>query len=66
MVTNETILDIITKLNESNKKSYVLNWHGNYKNTHENFNRGMDLHTLIPILNHSNNWIIVTKDITNK
>ena len=40
MVTNETILDIITKLNESNKKSYVLNWHGNYKNTHENFNRG--------------------------
>ena len=66
MVTNETILDIITKLNESNKKSYVLNWHGNYKNTHEKFNRGMDLHTLIPILNNSNNWIIVTKDITNK
>ena len=42
---------INTFINSINKnKIYLLNWHGNYKNSHEHFNRGISLSKLEKIL----------------
>jgi hypothetical protein len=64
---NEELQLIINRIKQTNKKSYVINWHGNYSNSHEKHNRGIELTELRPIFKNNNyNWIIITKEINNK
>jgi len=70
-ILNKTIREdlqlIINRIKQTNKKSYVINWHGNYSNLHEKYNRGIELNKLGPILKNNNyNWIIITKEINKK
>ena len=49
------------------KKSIIINWKGCSKNTHEKYNRSIDLELLIPLfkLEHIQ-WISITQDITHE
>lgn len=56
----------ITNIIDSSKKNIVINWHGNIANTHEKYNRGMDIKTLIPLFEKLTNinWICVQKEVS--
>jgi hypothetical protein len=58
---NMVILDWI---NNSNRKTYILNWKGNNKNPHEKNNRMMELENAIPLFQLDINFLVITKDIT--
>lgn len=50
-----------------NKPSYILNWKGNPKNSHEKHNRMMNLINAIPLFKISNiQWIVITRNITSQ
>ena len=56
-------LQIIDKIKKN--KTYILNWKGNKKNTHEKYNRCLELSKAIPLFKLPNiKWIVITKDIT--
>lgn len=47
------------------KNTYILNWKGNIKNSHEKFNRGMNLKYAIPLFKLKDiNWLVISKNIT--
>jgi len=53
---------------DSSKMNVVINWHGNYQNASERFNRGMCLEQMIPLfeceqLSHIR-WISVQKEVS--
>lgn len=57
---------ILNKINNNNK-TYILNWKGNPKNTHEKNNRCMKLVNAIPLFKKKDiNWIVVTQNIDDK
>jgi len=49
------------------KKNIVINWHGNYENSCEKYNRGMNLSSMIPLFENESlsniNWISVQKEV---
>ena len=50
---------------DPSKPNIVINWHGNYENSQEKINRGMELSQMIPLLEQTNiNWISVQKEVT--
>lgn len=50
-----------------NKPTYILNWKGNPKNTHEKHNRMMNLINAIPLLKiNTIKWIVITRNITSQ
>lgn len=57
----------VTNIIDSSKKNIVVNWHGNIANTHEKYNRGMDIKTLIPLFEKLTNinWICVQKEVSD-
>lgn len=58
--------EFIDTINNTNK-IYLLNWHGNYKNGHEIFNRGIALTNLEKILAIDNiNFLIPTLEINQE
>jgi len=62
--TSNIVKDIIKGITNTNK-TYIFNWKGNSKNSHELYNRGMNLLEAIPLFKLPNiNWIVVTKDVT--
>lgn len=65
---NTCIYDIIQEIKAAkklSKKTFVFNWKGNPKCSHEKFNRGMDLTHAIPLFQITNiDWIVVTKNIS--
>ena len=66
-VLNEKNKLIIDKIKKCNKKTYILNWKGNPKNSHEKYNRRMSLNNAIPLFELDYiNWIIITKNITSE
>ena len=59
-------IKIVGKIKSNKNKTFIFNWKGNIKNTHEAYNRRMKLSTAIPLFQLPNiNWIVITKDITN-
>jgi ADP-heptose:LPS heptosyltransferase len=57
---------ILEKEKLENTKFIVFNWHGNYNNSHEKYNRGMNIEYAIPLFKLKNiKWFVVTKDISN-
>ena len=54
-------------MKKQSKKTFVFNWKGNPKCSHEKFNRGMDLKQATSLFQIANiNWIVVTKDISQE
>uniref|UniRef100_A0A6C0I8N4 Glycosyltransferase n=1 Tax=viral metagenome TaxID=1070528 RepID=A0A6C0I8N4_9ZZZZ len=52
---------------DTNKKNIIINWHGNYENKQEKFNRGMDIEYIVPLLKLKGiNWITVQKEISKE
>jgi hypothetical protein len=63
----EKHLQIINKIKKSKNKTFVFNWKGNPKNTHEQNNRKMELSQAEPLFKiHNINWIVITKDISSE
>jgi ADP-heptose:LPS heptosyltransferase len=56
----------ISNIIDSSKKNIIINWHGNIANTHEKYNRGMDIKALIPLFEKLTNinWICVQKEVS--
>ena len=52
------------------KKNIVINWHGNYENSCEKYNRGMNLSSMIPLFENESlsniNWISVQKEVNKE
>ena len=52
------------------KKNIVINWHGNYENICEKYNRGMNLSSMIPLFENESllniNWISVQKEVNKE
>ena len=52
------------------KKNIVINWHGNYENSCEKYNRGMNLSSMIPLFENESlsniNWISVHKEVNKE
>ena len=47
------------------KNTYIINWKGNVKNSHELHNRTIPIENLIKLFKLSNiNWIVITKSVT--
>ena len=66
-ITKNIIKEIKNNKIENNKKTYILNWKGNSKNTQEKNNRMMELENAIPLFELPNiNWIVITKNINDK
>ena len=55
---------------EPSKMNVVINWHGNYQNICEKYNRGMDLKNMITLFENESlkniNWISVQKEVNNE
>ena len=52
---------------DPSKPNIIINWHGNYENSLEKSNRGMELNHMIPLLEKSNiNWISVQKEVNEE
>jgi len=65
MMTNLTEKKTIYRLHYEDKQTYIFNWKGNSKNSHEIHNRRMELGFAIPLfrLKHIH-WVVITKNIT--
>tara|TARA_Y100000768_G_C23990197_1_gene691940 strand:- start:493 stop:2061 length:1569 start_codon:yes stop_codon:yes gene_type:complete len=49
------------------KNTYIINWKGNIKNSHELHNRSIPIEKLVKLFKLSNiNWIVITKEITKQ
>lgn len=58
-------LEILNKIKNTNKKTYVFNWKGNPQNLHEKYNRKMNLVNAIPLFKLKDiNWVILSKDVS--
>ena len=63
----ENINNDILFTTDYKKNTYVINWKGNIKNTHELYNRSIPIEKLIKLFKLSNiNWIVITKNITKQ
>ena len=56
---------IIADIKTSSNKTFIFNWKGNNKNSHELHNRRIELVNAVRLFNIKDiNWIVITKDIT--
>jgi hypothetical protein len=56
---------IINKIKNNTNKTFIFNWKGNSSNSHDKFNRMLELTHAIPLFKLTNiNWVVITKNIT--